>query len=356
MIYCCSSPTCRFHLNVIPIGDLFGSVRDEALTGENSALTSDQRTVYYCLDCLQEVLDRELENNKVHEMLPQFMDGACDKKAILEWAEKMYPRFKESEFQSVRFPEESPPPPGTESNSLRTLRVRRQKQYDIRRIVRDVENEKLTDADLAELKKRQKLDPWGLRVFRPLHTEPSHEWYKKQGIEEHASSEGRRRTTRSSALPVRGESPKEVSGIAFTNTDRVCYCRELADENDEMIRCSSPFCMFGMIHLRCAGLDEAPNNEEEFLCVYCKPYTTMKSKKKQDESDAETVQDDSEEVIELETKKLTGDSDEMKAVPMLQHAKLSGFVAVNCAFPIIGTVIESEDDMNEISSAEEENS
>lgn len=266
-MYCCASPTCPYPWNVIPVGSLFGCVQDQAWSEGNHAFTEGQRTAYYCCGCLQEVVENEAENEEAHKMLPWTLDGACGKALILKKAEDIHPPLKKSCFQFVTFPEESPPELGQDSNSKAAIRVRRQKQYEVYRILEDIHAQEFRRVIRASVMSMKVPDTEGLKITAPLELEPVRERYRKQGFEQ-PDPTLRRGTTERAGL--RRTTPRYARAlIDEAEIPMVCYCRELPDDGG-MIRCSSKLCMFGWIHLRCAGPERLTGKTEEYLCKYCK--------------------------------------------------------------------------------------
>ncbi|EXJ90114.1 hypothetical protein A1O3_03183 [Capronia epimyces CBS 606.96] len=265
-IYCCSYPTCRNPLNVIPLGECYGSVTDEAWNKNNNLLTEYPRMVYYCFDCLQEVLKQKFEVEMVHQKLPQLVDGTRDREMVLESAEKIHPLLQAKELKFMYFPEEPPLTPGKDSNSKKGNRLRRQKQYEIERIL-----EALTEKYLRKreyMRGGQDTDSISseLQIQPRRDVSPFRDRYKKQGLE---YCELHNQFGSGEILEENEAATSKFVGDSGDESVLNCFCREPPDE-EGMIRCSAITCMFGAVHLRCSGLKDVATIPEEFICKYCK--------------------------------------------------------------------------------------
>ncbi|OQU98772.1 hypothetical protein CLAIMM_04502 [Cladophialophora immunda] len=341
-VYCCSSPTCRNPRNEIPVGNYFGIIRDEAMIEEDDQPADYNRVAYYCLDCLDEVVDREEQLEKGQKMVPQLVDGAQpDKSLILNKALEMYPTLAEKDFFFVRVPSEEGAPEielGAASNSKKMIRLRRQKQLEIHRIVQDLSQRRFTA--LYRLSERNtKVDPSGLRILGPLESQPYRERYKKQGLEWINRLEG---SEVRKAWSYEGTPAMNQSSVPDLRTGDlpVCYCREPAGQ-EPMLHCQSASCMLGPIHFRCSGLDQLPLETEEYWCDYCIRNTTddteqvsgdamvgnytSKGENDMDETDVETEDGASGSTA-------SGDEEEDNEIESEIAPPAHGFVAVNHVF------------------------
>ncbi|KIY02110.1 uncharacterized protein Z520_02248 [Fonsecaea multimorphosa CBS 102226] len=274
-VYCCSSPTCPNPRNVIPVGNYFGIIRDQGLGEEkDDQLTEYNRTAYYCLDCLDEVVDREehlVQGQKLMVPHPQLVDGdgaQPGRNPILHKALEMYPVLQEKDFFFVRVPDDeaSDIKPGEASNSKKVIRFRRQKQLETHRITQELREQRFTH---LHRKRETKPDPSGLRILPPLESQPYRERYKKQGLEWVDRLEGSesRQTRRDEDRPAATNNHTSTPALEMVEMP-VCYCREPADQGP-MLCCRSASCMFGPIHFRCSGLNQLPLDTEDFWCDYC---------------------------------------------------------------------------------------
>ncbi|EXJ68453.1 uncharacterized protein A1O5_08245 [Cladophialophora psammophila CBS 110553] len=264
IVYCCSSPTCPNSANVIPEGEYFAMIRDEALSEGNGQLTDYERTSYYCLDCLDEVVDREQRPETMQKMVSQLVDGAQpDRNSILLRALQIYPTLekKDSFFLRLCFEGESDLEPGNASNSKKVIRLRRQKQLEIQRIENDLEQQRF-----KAVYRIKKANPSGLRILVSPDTQPYRDRYKKQGLQWVDRLRQLKEARRIAGRPA----ARHTSASDHDSGDMlVCHCREPADEGP-MLRCRSASCMFGSIHFRCSGLDRLPSETEYYWCDYCK--------------------------------------------------------------------------------------
>ncbi|KAL2423650.1 hypothetical protein ABEF95_000663 [Exophiala dermatitidis] len=263
-IYSCSSPACQYELNLIPFGALLGIVTDEAWNPNTALTTGQPRTVHYCFNCLEEELKRMFANKMAQRLFPQVVDGAYDNEAVHKSAERLHPTLKTKELKWMYFPAEAPLSPGTGSNTRRGILLRRQKQYEIERILEDVkEKDSRKDEHMRTLQETD-LESTGLKIHKRRDISPFRNRYKKQGL-------GYRRVSNQFGTvksPARGENANSVSFDMDDDTALRCICGEPPD-GDWMIRCSSPWCMFGVVHMRCSGLDNIASVGEQFICKYC---------------------------------------------------------------------------------------
>lgn len=229
--------------------------------------TEEPRTVYYCFDCLQTVLKHEFKVEMGHQLLPQFVDGTREKEKMLKSAEKIHPPLKRKELKWMYFPEEPPLSPGKESNSEKGSRLRRQKQYEIERILEEVEQKDLRNREYMRTVEDTDSGSLGLLITHRRDLSPFRDRYKKQGLEFqeiHGQSGS-------------AETPKTTQKATLDNVDASedevalrCFCKEPADD-DGMVQCSSTSCMFGAIHLRCSGVEGRVGiTAEAFVCKYCR--------------------------------------------------------------------------------------
>lgn len=243
-------------------------MRDEAWSENSVLLNDDPATVYLCHDCLQEVLVEQIEEEKVHKMLPRLVDGSCDRQSILKSAEKMHPCLTPKQSFFTYLPEGPTLEPGEGSNSVKGLRRRRQKQYEIDKILRRLRYDQRVR--MLRLKSRREVKASDLKTQTPFDIDPYRERYKKQGLEwNDRSGQGEeRKASKTSSMHekvAKGAVDHSLGGEdAFT-----CYCRE-SNDGEALIQCSSGSCMFGWIHFRCSGLNEMPDtSESHYVCQHC---------------------------------------------------------------------------------------
>ncbi|OAP56085.1 hypothetical protein AYL99_09264 [Fonsecaea erecta] len=271
IVYCCSSPTCPNPRNVIPVGNYFAIVRDTALYEDDDRLTDYNRVAYYCLDCLdciEEVVDREEHPGHGQKIGAPLVDGAQpDRNLILHKAQEIYPELRPKDFFFIRIPSEDEPESelGKASNSKMAVRLRRQKQLEIHRIAEELREKQLT-AVYRMSDRMPKSDPFGLRISGPLESQPYRERYKKQGLEWINRLEGFEvKDAQDKDRATTNHAP--ASDLEMVDVP-VCYCREPADD-EPMLRCQSASCMLGPIHFRCSGLDRLLLDTDEYWCGYC---------------------------------------------------------------------------------------
>ncbi|EXJ95126.1 hypothetical protein A1O1_00245 [Capronia coronata CBS 617.96] len=345
MVYCCSYPTCRNPMNVIPLGECYGSVTDEASNQSRTYFEEYPRTVYYCFDCLEQVLNHEFEIEMAHEILPQLVDGTHDNEMTLELAEKLHPLLDSKKFKWMYFPQEPPLTPGKDSNSKKGSLLRRQKQYEIERIIKDLEGQLVGKEEYLMPTRDAGSQSPDLRIHKRHDLSPFRDRYKKQGLEycdlhDHSESGG-------SDAKKRPHTP-DGAGRHDSSALR-CFCTEPPDD-DGMVHCSSTSCMFGAIHLRCSGLDNVACAQEGFVCKYCKvdgsacsgDNNCSHSMTGESESDSlsddesfkyETTESETTEEDDIETSDELEELEEGEAEYLAQQnagrVQLSGFTAVN---------------------------
>ncbi|KIV81571.1 hypothetical protein PV11_03746 [Exophiala sideris] len=262
--YYCSYPTCQHTMNIIPLGDIYGVYQT---SNGNSALhPNDPTAVLFCQNCIQELLKRA-EEGQTHEIPPQFVDGSCDRQFILKAAEKIHPSLTPKQSFFSYLPEGPTLEPGEGSNSVKGLRRRRQKQYEIDGVLRRLREDHHL-RNLRRMHKRQ-VKPAQLRIQTPFDIEPYRERYKKQGLEwsDRTEQDGERRASKTSS--THEEVARDiVDGSVEDNDASTCYCGEPNDSRG-MVQCSSNSCMFGRVHLRCSGLSKMLDVSERYLCHNC---------------------------------------------------------------------------------------
>ncbi|OAG42055.1 hypothetical protein AYO21_03790 [Fonsecaea monophora] len=258
VVYCCSSPTCPNPRNVIPLGNYFGIIRDEAATEGDDQPKGYNRIAYYCLDCLDEVVDREEQLEQGQKAGARLVDGAQpDRNVILHKALGIYPELDQKEFFFVRIPSEeaSEVEPGDASNSKKATRLRRQKQLEIHRIAQDLRQQQLTTRYRMYFRKSMP-DPSGLRILGPLESQPYRDRYRKQGLEWIHRLEGSEVRRAWNGEDRTATTDASAPDHEMEDTP-VCYCREPADEGP-MLRC----------------LSQLPLETEDYRCGYCMSATT----------------------------------------------------------------------------------
>ena len=248
---------------IIPYGELFASMTDEGWNG-NDLPRGHPKTVYFCFDCLQEALRKELGDGKGHQMMDCLADGSRDRESVLDAAQKLHPPLKPKEQLFIYLPEGPTLHPGAGSNSRKGIRRRRQKQYEIVKILQGIQVEhrdrtsRLHDQEEADLH------------IRPLsNLEPFRERYKKQGLEWN-DMDHLRGQRRAHVSTIDARSSPKVTEIQVEDCHvSTCHCQEVLLK-EKMVSCSSKSCMFGWIHLRCSGLTEMPRASEVFFCQDCR--------------------------------------------------------------------------------------
>ena len=225
--------------------------------------------MFYCLDCLAQIIKEYGTAQRVSSRLPNGVDGTTGdgttsdfRAEILEVAERLHPSLEPKKLWLMYFPREPPLDHGVDSNSSFGLRLRRQKQYEIERILRDT-----------------RADRWHARVLNTANASdnliltarpdlpPHREQYRKQGLE----WTDRSTTARDSVnVPVdNGINRERVCSPNELTRSSTCFCREMSDHSPT-VQCSSMFCMFGQIHLQCSGLGHIPLDDEQYHCPFCK--------------------------------------------------------------------------------------
>ncbi|KIV97424.1 hypothetical protein PV10_01178 [Exophiala mesophila] len=265
--YRCSRLTCRRNSYSISVGDTFGSVADNQQKQDEPWIGIN--AVFYCLECLAQIIKEYRIVEKIPSRLPNGVDGTTDdgttsdfRAEILEAAERLHPSLEQKKMWFMYFPREPPLDHGVDSNSSFGLRLRRQKQYEIERILRDT-----------------RVDRWHARVLNTSNTSdnliltarpdlpPHREQYRKQGLE----WADRSTTARDGVIvPVENAIDQEhVCSPDELTRSSTCFCREMSDHSP-IVQCSSMFCMFGKIHLQCSGLGHIPLDDEQYRCPFCK--------------------------------------------------------------------------------------
>lgn len=253
---------------MIPGDEYFGAVRFDPSIDNDVDPAIETAIDFYCLECFESVIqtyhNTQAANHGSTPDLPGTVDGAVKQKHVLETAEKLHSPLKLKDLWKMYLPSEPPLKAGTMSNSKHALRLRRQKQYEIVRILQEVRGDELTAMATADTSK-----PGNLLLVRPRNLPQFRNRYKKQGREwtDRTLHEKYSSIREGNALPVVTESSKPP----VVDYDLSCYCRE-PPESAFMIRCNSDTCMFGQIHFRCTGLDQLPVDQTDFLCRYCETF------------------------------------------------------------------------------------
>lgn len=244
------------------MGDTFGSVADNQQKQDSHSIGTN--AVFYCYDCLDQIMD-EYNTTLILQRPPNAFDGAVSdfRGEILQVAEKLHPGLEPKTLRWMYFPQRPPFDHGVESNSRNGLRLRRQKQYDIERIVKDAEE--VDRWHTLMLNTSNQSD--SLVLSARLDLPPYREQYRKQGLE----WADRSASARDSLNIARTNDIKE-EGVCRPNElarSSSCFCREMPDHG-LTVQCSSRLCMFGKIHLRCSGLDHIPLDDEQYYCGFCR--------------------------------------------------------------------------------------
>lgn len=261
--YHCSYPTCQHQMNIIPLGDIYGVYQ---ASRENNVSSDDPETVLFCHDCIQELL-MLAEEGQAYANPPHFVDGACDSQSILDAAERIHPSLTPKQSFFTYLPEGPTLEPGEGSNSVKGLRRRRQKQYEIDRVLRRLREDRRVK--ILRQKHRPQVKPSGLKIETPSDIEPYRDRYKKQGLEWNDRTEqGEERKLSKTTSPNDGRTEGVVDEVLEDDDASTCYCRE-PNEAEGMVQCSSHSCMFGWIHLRCSGLIKMLDVSEKYMCHSC---------------------------------------------------------------------------------------
>jgi hypothetical protein len=309
---------------------------------------------FYCIDCLEHVIrvhvNAVLELGNTTQDVASSLDGTPNQEDVLQAAERLHPALKDKELWKMYYPTEPPLEAGEGSNSKKGLRLRRQKQYEIKRILQKVRRD-----ECAMVCSPDTVKPGSLVLVRPRNLPPYGDRYKKQGRE----WSDRSNHEKTQINPCIIDQP-------ISNDNMSCYCCEPGD-GVSMVKCSSDKCMFGLIHLRCTRLKQMPSEEDQFFCQYCQTETRENGNKAkgtkestQDRTWADMTPSDADneesEMELVETTHITNKQDE----DMEYHeydskddctTTASGFVAVNSMskwyeiLPERG-VSESEEDIN----------
>ncbi|KAK5047519.1 hypothetical protein LTR84_006616 [Exophiala bonariae] len=252
---CCLHPTCLLPHHIIPKGYTFAGVRCNNLQNADHPWSSVD---FYCADCLDVVVKLHVDTMlKLDAEKPELVDSLYDgtpKAHILQAAERLQPELIDKNLWKMYYPTEPPLEVGVGSNSPKGLRLRRQKQYEIKQILKKV----ILDRYAEQIGKQDTTEPGSLVIVRPRHLPPYAERYKKQG-RERTQDRGARQKLDSVCAII--DEPIPERGVS-------CWCGEPNVER-EMIQCSSEYCMFGLIHFECTNLKEIPIDDGKFLCRYC---------------------------------------------------------------------------------------
>lgn len=289
---------------------------------------------FYCIDCLDDIIkihvDAVLEVENTTQYVSGSLDGTLNQEDVIQAAERLHPALKDKEMWKMYYPTEPPLDAGEGSNSKKGLRLRRQKQYEIKRILQKVRNDECSVACRPETVK-----PGSLVLVRPRNLPPYSDRYKKQGREWSDRSSHEK-------TPI---SPR-VLDQPISNDKMSCYCCEPGDWAS-MVKCSSDKCMFGLIHLRCTDLKHMPSEEDQFLCQYCQGEVRGNGNGKKIKSTKESIQDrtwadmtpsdadnEESEMEQVETAHITNKQDEDVEYHEYDSSNdctttASGFVAVN---------------------------
>ncbi|KIW18976.1 hypothetical protein PV08_03265 [Exophiala spinifera] len=239
-----------------------------------------------CLDCIQLMMERKPACENKQEISPYNMDGACEREKILEAAEKLHPPLTEKEIFFNYLPEAPTLEPGEGSNSVKGVRLRRQKQYEIVRIQQQLEEmdhahivQSLYREDSEADDSQSEDGKPDLRLVPPVPYEPYRHRYRKQGLEwknrldhlreQETEPQTEEETGQSSECD--GESDPESGANKLIPSEEIrptCWCLQTL-YHEKMIRCSSVACPYGFIHLRCSDLEELPKPIEEYVCPRC---------------------------------------------------------------------------------------
>jgi len=212
---------------------------------------------FYCLSCLNYVLKDSVDGFDLDgfptQEIPASVDGTVDHVEVVQAAEKFHPSLKHKELWKMYLPTEPPLEAGKESNSKRGLRLRRQKQYEIERILQEVRKDKFAMTGSWNDSK-----PGSLVLVRPRHLPPYSDRYKKQGREWSDR-------TRNDTTPT----GRAIVDQPIPNDSVSCYCSQ-PEDGSPVVQCSSDKCMFGLIHLKCTDLEEMLYDGDIFFCQYCR--------------------------------------------------------------------------------------
>lgn len=277
---------------------------------------------FYCLGCLNYVLKDQvdvfvLDGFPTQEIAASF-DGIVDQAHVLQAAERLHPGLKHRELWKMYYPTEPPLEAGEGSNSKRGLRLRRQKQYEIERILQKVKKDKYAMAGSCNDTK-----PGSLVLTRPRYLPPYGDRYKKQG-REWSDRTGHDTTPASSAIVDQPIPNGPVS----------CYCCE-PDDGSPVVQCGSDKCMFGLIHFRCTDLEEMLTEEDIFFCQYCQDEVHAKeemAKMVEAQIQARTWADMAPSDADNEGSDMDDDDETEYHDDEAQHERTtaaSGFVAIN---------------------------
>lgn len=231
----------------------------------NHLLTEYPTTVYFCIECLQQVLEQHFASIEGQQTRAPFLDG-CDKEDILDAAENIHPRLTKKELFFVYLPDGPTLEPGIGSNSVKGKRLRRQKQFEIEWILARARDNECARSMREENKIQN--EPSDLRIQPLDDCEPARERYKKQGMERSDACE---ELQVHHAPAVDTVIPTQDNEHRMEECEELlCFCREPWDQEGGMVRCSSETCMFGWIHFHCSGLSYLPITSQDYLCKYCR--------------------------------------------------------------------------------------
>lgn len=222
---------------------------------------------FYCSDCLDDVIKLHIETTLQlgadTRDLGAVLDGTPKPRHILQAAERIHPELSERDLWKMYYPTAPPLEAGTGSNSRKGVRLRRQKQYEIKRLLQKVRKDQF-----AQLCTPDPTEPGSLVLVRPRNLPIYEKRYKKQG----------REWTTDRGVPAK-PNPILASTIAqpIPNRGVTCYCGEPSD-GWLMVQCSSDYCMFGLIHWGCTNLKDVPCDEGQFVCRYCQTYVVIDGK------------------------------------------------------------------------------
>ncbi|KAJ9502501.1 hypothetical protein H2202_001622 [Exophiala xenobiotica] len=269
--YFCSYTTCQRPMYIIPYGELFASMNDERWNTKDLP-RGRPKTIHFCFDCLQEALRQELRDGRDNQIMDCLVDGSCDRESVLGAVEKIHPPLKPRQLFFVYLPQGPTLEPGTGSNSTLGLRRRRQKQYEIVKILQAIQVEHKVKT--SKLQDQEEAD---LRIHPLSKFEPFRERYKKQGLQwndmDHLKGHSCADTSKIDAR----SSPEVEEVFAGDCHATTCHCQQIL-VHEKMVSCSSKSCMYGWIHLRCSGLTEMPRTSDGFICQDCRKREAFCSK------------------------------------------------------------------------------
>ncbi|RMZ78347.1 hypothetical protein DV738_g3906, partial [Chaetothyriales sp. CBS 135597] len=310
----CACPRCSDRNLPLGTGQYFLSMITKSRIASG---VRDSRRRSYSLVCLEQLFGNYSTPPSVHgTVFEPHYDGSsdmCKRKhdAVAdEDGSSSEPRRKNVASERPDFPFNYP------SNSEMAISLRHQRYLEIEQVRKADENFQHVQNEFTD----DDVEFPSLILRRPPNHTNYRDRYKKQGRtrswyrprKQQYRSDGMENAG-SASDPLQEDTDGEPSPAGtISGLDIICSCREPSDRGGlDTIECAGDYCMVGLYHLRCMGLEELPAGHADWFCPQCVHYADWQRRQTEAEADDDFINDESDTLVAASPSAMGHSGDEL---------------------------------------------